>query len=513
MQTKKILSIDKDGNETIKEIEAVSPYEVFRAIEAENSRIEATYTTPTEAENALNASCGIGTITTEAKQRRDKILADSEQSKQQAEWDRQAKQATQEKNYQAGDGIDFLGDEIINPDLVELQRSQEGDSKKWFQFVTLHYPDLDANEQRLIKLAENRGERVSRCGAKFSYTSLAGERKTIVQNCEVWQECEDCRQQKAATIKRALDEIQGHRTSHTGEYSREMQAKALRNARRANVDLFNEQSLEDYKVALKSKQWDIFYEAWCNYTDDPGEDSAPLPIVGGGLSVVALPLSERAKFTRQLKRQGVSFKAFPYEDRGLKVDFIVNNNDGMPLAELTFEHILLWAVGAVNDEGNAVKTSGNLIPNHKELLKQFRHHERFEVVNPERVKLPREYGIDKNGRRFLLPQKHGLPIDNDIIEINTFSVKLHGLSIEALPLVALPQLPTTEIAYQQCLEYIRDKQLVAIEKQVGSKTASFMAYIEIKRYTRLSTLKALLFEFGKEQNFIRLQLGLPPLDL
>ena len=247
------------------------------------------------------------------------------------------RQAELNQRYEAGNNIPFYGDEV-HPDYIEWKRSQFSDNKKWYDYCLKNFPDIDADEQRNIKLLENKEERIKLCGTEFFGTTLTGRRNKTTSTCGL---CDRCKQRNAMLIMRAIHQI---------------------------TDTWKEPEPD---------VWD----------DNPGENAPPLAVVHGDLSVVTIPISERAKFTRTMSRAGIAKKAYPYAANGsVVVDFIVNDDRGTPLVDIKFDRVLLWSKGT-----SGHNASGNLIPAIGDLRKRFREHDRYEVVMPE---------LDDDGRKW-----------------------------------------------------------------------------------------------------------------
>ena len=370
---------------------------------------------------------------------------------------REARTAELDRRYTAGDGIAFIGDEEIDPDQVEHMRARFTNAKKWMAYCEKHWPDLDPQAQYKIKLAENREARTAACGEYRKMVLPNGRIGTFRWTCG---ECDDCQKKAIACYRRALNDIQGLPT-FTG-----------------------------HRLPLATLEAD---DLGHDDDDAPRENAPPLPQVHGDLSLVTVDSEAgRLALARELRRDGISYKAFPIlKDGGISYDFIINDDRGDPLGIwATDDRLKLWVLGvegkrtggpsekrAKNWDGNGIKPAGSLLPCLKDLQTRYRQALPFEVVMP---------ALDDAGQ----------PVDPDIFALEVASIG----TAEKLPAVILPEPVTTIEELQAALTEIHEQQVKRLARR---GIASNSAYRTIKFYTRYSTSDRLIASFNRQQDSLR----------
>jgi hypothetical protein len=269
---------------------------------------------------------------------------------------KEARAAELEARWQAGNVIPFEG-EVPDPDHLEYKRNQFTNAQKWADYCRAHWPDIDAEEQKRIKLAENREEKIRGCGQYRRLTLPTGEVVTKRWTCGL---CDECQKRNVHTLRRALNELQGIPPENHGPL--------------LTADLIAELPVDDA----------------------PRENAPPLPQVKGDLTLVTVHShEERLQLARELRRAGIAYRAQPIEwDGQVLVDVLVNDDRGEPLVFLTDGRLAAWARGV---EGK--RASGGLLPSMDKLKQRYREALPFEVVMPE---------LDDDGK----------PVDEDIFALD-----------------------------------------------------------------------------------------------
>lgn len=295
------------------------------------------------AKDAQPQPAGPGPKELERLAARDKYLGAGLATCQAKEAQRQARQAELERRWQAGNCVNFEGDEEIDPDHIEYKRGFFTAAKKWRDYVLAHWPDVDADEQFKIKLAENREARPGTCGDYRKKVLPNGQNYTHRWGCGV---CPDCLKRSVWIYRRALNEIQG-------------------------IPSARPQNLLELLEADNFEQLD---------KDAPRENAPPLPQVKGDLSIVRVyGDQERLRLARKLRQVGILWRTQPITLEGeAAYDFMVNDDRGDPLGLITDERIELWIKGA---EGK--RASGDLLPSLDKLKTRYREALPYEVVLPE----------------------------------------------------------------------------------------------------------------------------------
>lgn len=441
----------------------------------------------------------------------------------------QAREEEERRRWGAGNVTPFLGDEV-DPDQVEYLRNRFGSAKKWAEYVAKTWPDLDPEEQRQIKLAENKEKRIQDCQEKkYSFRKLPGGGwQSYRQRCGI---CEDCLKLGVMLYRRALCEIQG-----IGQRGMPVPGPIAET-------LYNQASMEGFQPGPAGKSWDEFVmgelgQPWIepdyssmlfpddlktttdiisNYLDDlpqgesAGEDSPPLAIIHGPLTVVRVLADgetdkERINLGRRLARRGIRFRCQPadWEDQP-GYDFIVNSDMGEPLSVLTDERLMAWVKSI---EGK--RASGDLLPALEHLKNRYREALPYEVVMPE-MAICSQLFIDEETGEYERTEKTGRlkkcrqvldPVDPDI-----FALDLPSLPSQA-PEVAIDFEVYDASTLQAALIEIHKKQLKILKRR---EMVDYRVCKSKKFYTRYSTIDALIAEFNAEQAAIRAKQGLPPL--
>jgi len=277
------------------------------------------------------------------RERRDSILAEGKQRRAARLAEAIDRQAELERRYLAGDVIAFLGDEV-DPDYIEYRREHFSDAKGWRDYVAEHWPDVDADQQHKIKLAENREARPDKCGDYRKFVLPNGLTITRRWTCGM---CDECIKRGVWIYNRALDELYG-------------------------IPHYDQESF----VPLDDLTGDTIPG-----DDAPRENAPPLPAVKGDLSLLNVATNEeRVKLARDLRRAGVNYRTQPLVWNGDTVfDFLINDDRGDPARlMLTDERLAAWVQGAENK-----RASGGLLPSLKKLQKRYRPALPYEVVMPE----------------------------------------------------------------------------------------------------------------------------------
>lgn len=372
-------------------------------------------------------------LSAEAMAQRDRIKAESKAQKE----ERAAKLAWRQ---QADSAVPFLADEQPDPEEVRKVRRLFTNAKKWAEYCQAHWPDLDPERQRLIKLAENKEDRPDTCGEEHWRILTDGTRQRYTWTCGI---CDRCRSLQVATYRRALNEIQG--TITQGE-------------------------IDELKEALQAEA-----EAQ-GLGGRRGEPAPPLARVHGPLSVLTLESAEeRVNFIRKLRRQGIRYRCLPVERDGQGAyDFIVNSDEwGDPLGVMaTDERLKRWVIGY-----RGRRASGDLLPSLKSLEARYREPLPWEVVLPE---------LDDAGQ----------PVEEDIIYLDLPSIGTRA----KLPQVAIDFEVNSQDSLQAALLSIHDEQVKILTRR---KVVIYGVCSYKRLYIRHKWLSAILREFNARNEAIK----------
>lgn len=372
-------------------------------------------------------------LSAEAQARKERILAESKAQKE----ERAAELAWRQ---QADSAVPFLAEEQPDPEEVRKVRRLFTNAKKWAEYCQAHWPDLDPERQRLIKLAENKEDRPDTCGEEHWRILTDGTRQRYTWTCGI---CDRCRTMQIATYQRALNEIQG--TITQGE-------------------------IDELKEALQAEA-----EAQ-GLGGRQGEPAPPLARVHGPLSVLTLESNqERVNFIRKLRRQGIRYRCLPVEKDGQGAyDFIVNSDEwGDPLGVMaTEERLKRWVVGY-----RGRRASGDLLPSLKSLEARYREPLPWEVVLPE---------LDDAGQ----------PVEEDIIYLDLPSIGTRA----KLPQVAVDFEVKDRESLQAALLSIHDEQVKILTRR---KVVIYGVCSYKRLYIRHKWLSAILAEFNANNERIK----------
>lgn len=372
-------------------------------------------------------------LSPEAMARRDRIRAESKAKREERAQELARRRA-------ADSAIAFEGEEEIDPEEVRKVRGLFTNATKWAEYCAFRWPDLDAEQQRQIKLKENRERRPETCGEEHFLILTDGARRRYTWTCGI---CDRCVSNQVATYRRALGEIMG--TISPGE-------------------------LDELAQALQAEA-----EAQ-GLIGRRGEPAPPLARIHGPLSLVAIATDQdRVKFIRKLRRAGIRYRCLPIEKDGQGAyDFIINSDEwGDPLGPMaTDERLKRWVRGY-----RGRRASGDLLPSLKNLEARYREPLPYEVVLPE---------LDDAGQ----------PVEEDIIYLDLPSI---GTGAK-LPEVAVDFEVNSRESLQAALLSIQEEQVEILTRR---KVVIYGVYSFKRLYTRKMYMPAILAEFNANNERIK----------
>ncbi len=266
-----------------------------------------------------------------SRDERNRVLALAKASKERLQAMSDERKAEIDRRFEAGNVTPFMGDEV-NPEHVEYLREQFTNAAKWSEYVAETWPDIDAEEQQKIKLAENREARPGKCGEWRKVVLPSGKVESKRWTCGI---CKNCKKRGAWIYRKALNQIQG---------------------------------IPDYNFTSPLEG------------EAPRENASPLSEIKGDITFITVYSDEeRLSLGRTLGRSGTNYRCQPLDLNGeLAYDFIINDDRGEMLMLLNDDRLAGWVAGY---EGK--RSSGSMLPSLNKLQQRYRQALDFEVVMPE----------------------------------------------------------------------------------------------------------------------------------
>ncbi len=100
-------------------------------------------------------------------------------------------------------------DPVLTPEQIDQMRQGYTSAQKWFLFVDNNYPDIDAEEQKQIKLRENKKRDILNCGFTFEWKWDSKKLKLLTKRswCKHPDECPRCQERAKQKLLSELDNI------------------------------------------------------------------------------------------------------------------------------------------------------------------------------------------------------------------------------------------------------------------------------------------------------------------